>query len=40
VLKNFPSESELRSVTEGLCSELRYLAWQHYWAVEYMAIAA
>ena len=40
VLKNFPTESELRSVTEGLCSELRYLAWQHYWAVEYLAIAA
>lgn len=39
VLKNFPGEDELRSVTEGLCSELRYLTWQHYWAVEYTAIA-
>jgi demethylmenaquinone methyltransferase/2-methoxy-6-polyprenyl-1,4-benzoquinol methylase len=40
VLKNFPSESELRSLTEGLCSGLRYHAWQHYWAVEYAAIVA
>jgi len=40
VLKNFPSESELRSLTEGLCSGLRYHAWQHYWAVEYAATAA
>ncbi len=37
VLKNFPSESELRAATEGLCSNLRYRAWQYYWAVEYMA---
>jgi len=39
VLKNFPSESELRSLTEGLCSGLRYHAWRYYWAVEYAAIA-
>ena len=39
VLKNFPTESELRSITEGLCSELRYRTWQHYWAVEYVAHA-
>jgi SAM-dependent methyltransferase len=37
VLKNFPSESELRAATEGLCSNFRYRAWQYYWAVEYMA---
>ena len=37
VLKNFPTERELRVVTAGLCSELRYLTWQHYWAVEYVA---
>jgi SAM-dependent methyltransferase len=37
VLKNFPSEGELRAATEGLCSQLRYRAWQHYWAVEYGA---
>jgi SAM-dependent methyltransferase len=36
VLKNFPSESELRAATIGLCSELRYRAWPYYWAVEYV----
>ena len=39
VLKNFPTESELRSTTEGLCNDLRYRTWQHYWAVEYVANA-
>ena len=40
VLKNFPTESELRALTEGLCSELQYRTWQHYWAVEYVANVA
>ena len=39
VLKNFPSEGELRAATEGLCRGLVYRTWQHYWAVEYAAIA-
>jgi demethylmenaquinone methyltransferase/2-methoxy-6-polyprenyl-1,4-benzoquinol methylase len=37
VLKNFPSENELRAVTEGLCTGVRYRAWQYYWALEYVA---
>lgn len=37
VLKNFPSENELRAVTEGLCTEVRYRAWQYFWALEYAA---
>lgn len=37
VLKNFPSESELRAATDGLCSKFRYRAWRYYWAVEYVA---
>jgi demethylmenaquinone methyltransferase/2-methoxy-6-polyprenyl-1,4-benzoquinol methylase len=37
VLKNFPSEHELRAVTEGLCTEVRYRAWQFFWALEYVA---
>jgi ubiquinone/menaquinone biosynthesis C-methylase UbiE len=36
VLKNFPSEEELRAVTQGLCAQVRYRAWQHYWALEYV----
>jgi SAM-dependent methyltransferase len=39
VLKNFPSENELRAATEGLCHRLQYRAWQHYWAIEYVADA-
>ena len=39
VLKNFPSEDELRAVTEGLGTQVRYRAWQYYWALEYVALA-
>ena len=35
VLKNFPSEAELRGAVVGLASELRYTAWQHFWALEF-----
>jgi demethylmenaquinone methyltransferase/2-methoxy-6-polyprenyl-1,4-benzoquinol methylase len=35
VLKNFPSESELRSVTDGLAVRVRYRTWRYYWALEY-----
>ena len=35
VLKNFPSEAELRSAVVGLASELRYTTWQHFWALEF-----
>lgn len=39
VLKNFPSEYELRAVTEGLGAQVRYRAWQYYWALEYVTAA-
>jgi len=32
VLKNFPSEAELRQLTAGLCEAFEYRAWQYYWA--------
>ncbi len=35
VLKNFPSEAEMRSWLEGRASDVRWHAWQHYWALEY-----
>jgi hypothetical protein len=36
VLKNFPSETELRRDLAGLASEIRFHEWQYYWAVEYL----
>lgn len=38
VLKNFLSEGDLRKMTDGLCTEFRYRAWQYYWAVEYVVV--
>ncbi len=35
VLKNFPSEAELRATAEGLGTNVAYQAWPHYWAVQY-----
>lgn len=36
VLKNFPTEAELRGVVEGGLGELAsYLSWPYYWAFEY-----
>jgi len=37
VLKNFPSEDELRELTTGLCSVFRHRQWQYFWALEYVA---
>lgn len=36
LLKNFPSEAELRADMEGLGAQVRYKAWQYYWALEYV----
>lgn len=36
VLKNFPSESELRRVVEGSANDVRYREWQYFWALEYV----
>lgn len=35
VLKNFPSEEELRSALPRHCKSVRYHSWQYYWAIEY-----
>lgn len=37
VLKNFPSEAELRALVGDLGTIVRYRAWQYYWALEYRA---
>jgi len=36
VLKNFPSEEELREATRGAARELRLREWKYYWALEYV----
>jgi demethylmenaquinone methyltransferase/2-methoxy-6-polyprenyl-1,4-benzoquinol methylase len=35
VLKNFPSEGELRHALPRRCTGVRYHEWQYYWAIEY-----
>lgn len=35
VLKNFPTEAELRAVTAGLGRQLRFHQWNYFWALEY-----
>jgi demethylmenaquinone methyltransferase/2-methoxy-6-polyprenyl-1,4-benzoquinol methylase len=37
VLKNFPVETDLHTALVGLGASLRYRAWTHYWALEYVA---
>lgn len=36
ILKNFPSESELRAAVEGSSSQVNFHSWQYYWALEYV----
>jgi ubiquinone/menaquinone biosynthesis C-methylase UbiE len=36
VLKNFPSEAELRRAVAGMGSEVRFHEWEYYWALEYV----
>ena len=36
ILKNFPSESELRAVVENSSSKVKFHSWQYYWALEYV----
>jgi ubiquinone/menaquinone biosynthesis C-methylase UbiE len=36
VLKNFPSETELRKLVSDLGVTANYSTWQHYWAFEYI----
>ncbi len=35
VLKNFPGEAELRSVVEGIGTDVVYTSWPYYWALRY-----
>ena len=39
VLKNFPSEAELRAAVEGIGSNVKYKDWPYFWALEYEATA-
>ena len=39
VLKNFPSEAEMRSCLEGQAGDVRWHAWPHYWALEYTCMS-
>ena len=36
VLKNFPSEDDLRQAVAASASEVRYREWKYYWALEYV----
>ena len=36
VLKNFPSEHELREMVTGIAAAVDYRQWQHFWALEYV----
>jgi ubiquinone/menaquinone biosynthesis C-methylase UbiE len=36
VLKNFPSEDELRQALPARCSSVQYHRWPYYWAIEYV----
>ena len=39
VLKNFPSEHELRQAITGAAREVSFHEWQHYWALAYVVAA-
>ena len=36
VLKNFPTEGELRSLVEDLGRDVEFVRWQYYWALTYV----
>ena len=38
VLKNFPSEADLRALLVGVGEYVRYTAFDYFWAVEYQAV--
>lgn len=39
VLKNFPSEVELRRAVAGIARDVRFHEWQHFWALESVVAA-
>ncbi len=36
VLKNFPSEQDMRRAVEGLAKQVKWHNWQYFWALEYV----
>ena len=36
VLKNFPTEQDLRQVLAGMATDIRFHEWPYYWALEYV----
>jgi len=40
VLKNFPSELELRHAVAGVASEVSFHEWEYFWALEYVVAAS
>lgn len=40
LIKNFPSEAELRAATAGLATRVAYKTWPYYWALSYVTAAA
>ena len=38
VLKNFPTETQLREAVQGLADGVSFRRWAHYWALEYAAL--
>jgi demethylmenaquinone methyltransferase/2-methoxy-6-polyprenyl-1,4-benzoquinol methylase len=40
LIKNFPTEAQLRDDVAGLATQLRYQAWQYYWALQYVTAGA
>ena len=39
VLKNFPSEPELRAAVAGSAGEVRFHEWPYFWALDYVVSA-
>lgn len=39
VLKNFPSQQDLRRSLEGVADNLQFHAWSYFWAIEYAVVA-
>ena len=39
VLKNFPSEMELRDAVSPAALQVRFHEWQYFWALEYVVAA-
>jgi demethylmenaquinone methyltransferase/2-methoxy-6-polyprenyl-1,4-benzoquinol methylase len=40
ILKNFPTEAQLRAAVGGAAASIRWHEWTHFWALEYVLKAA